>query len=175
MDAIGTVESLAEGIRGLSVGDRVYCDSYFEPQYPGGIGERAFLGCFALGPDSGPLLREWPDGVYAEKVCLPVHCAIPIRSDADVSAAILCRLGWLGTAYAGLRKAHMPPGSVVVVNGASGLLGSSGVAVALALGARQIFAVGRRAAALDLVAAIDPRVVPATDLSKIPPADVVLT
>jgi D-arabinose 1-dehydrogenase-like Zn-dependent alcohol dehydrogenase len=103
-----------------------------------------------------------------------VHCVIPIRPEIDVSAAVLCRLGWLGTAYAGLRKAEMPPGCVAV-NGASGLLGSSAVVAALALGASQVFALGRRAAALDAVAAIDPRVVPSTDASKIPSVDVALT
>jgi NADPH:quinone reductase-like Zn-dependent oxidoreductase len=167
MDAIGTVESVADGIRGLRAGERAYCDNYF--------GERAFLGNFAMGPDSTQLLSEWPDGVYAEKVCLPVHCVIPIRPEIDVSAAVLCRLGWLGTAYAGLRKAEMPPGCVLAVNGASGLLGSSAVVAALALGASQVFALGRRPAALNAVAAIDPRVVPSTDASKIPSVDVALT
>jgi hypothetical protein len=36
------------------------------------------------------------------RCALPVHCVIPIRPEIDVSAAVLCRLGWLGTAYAGL-------------------------------------------------------------------------
>jgi D-arabinose 1-dehydrogenase-like Zn-dependent alcohol dehydrogenase len=175
MDAIGSVESVADGIRGLSTGDRVYCDNYFEPQYPASTGERAFLGNFAMGTNSTQLLEEWPDGVYAEKVCLPADCVVPIRPDPDSPASILCRLGWLGTAYAGLRKADMPPGAVVAVNGASGLLGSSAVLVALALGASQVVALGRRAAALDAVAAIDPRIVASTDASTIPPVDVALT
>jgi alcohol dehydrogenase len=79
MDAIGTVEKVADGIRGLVVGDRVYCDNYYEPRHPANIGERAFLGNFALGPDSVQLLSEWPDGVYAQKVCLPADCIIPAR------------------------------------------------------------------------------------------------
>jgi NADPH:quinone reductase-like Zn-dependent oxidoreductase len=175
MDAIGTVADVADGVRGLSMGDRVYCDNYFEPQHPARTGERAFLGNFAMGPNSTQLLEEWPDGVYAEKVCLPADCVIPIRPDTRSPASVLCRLGWLGTAYAGLRKVGMPPGAIVAVNGASGLLGSSAVVVALALGASQVFALGRRAAALHAVAAIDPRVVPSTDASTIPPVDVALT
>jgi D-arabinose 1-dehydrogenase-like Zn-dependent alcohol dehydrogenase len=175
MDAIGTVESVAEGVRGLSAGDRVYCDTYFEPRYPASTGERIFIGNIAMGPHSVPLLHEWPDGVYAEKVRLPAECVIPLRPEPDSSPAILCRLGWLGTAYAGLRKVGTPPGAVVAVNGASGLLGCSAVVVALALGASQVFAIGRRRDALDAVAAIDPRVVAATDAASIPPVDVALT
>jgi D-arabinose 1-dehydrogenase-like Zn-dependent alcohol dehydrogenase len=47
--------------------------------------------------------------------------------------------------------------------------------VALALGASQVFAVGRRMEALNAVAAIDHRVVPATDPSALPPLDAALS
>ena len=52
MDAIGTVEAVADGIRGLTPGDRVYCDSFFEPRYPA-AGERVFIGNFAPRPALG--------------------------------------------------------------------------------------------------------------------------
>jgi NADPH:quinone reductase-like Zn-dependent oxidoreductase len=152
MDAVGIVEKVSDSIRGLTAGDLVYCDNFFEPKHPGKNGERAFLGNFVMGPNSQQLLSEWPDGIYAEKVCLPAECIVPIRPNPGVSAAILCRLGWLGTAYAGLRKIDVAPGAIVAVNGASGLLGSSAVMTALALGASQVFAIGRRAEALKAVA-----------------------
>lgn len=63
MDAIGQVEAIAEGVRGLSVGDPVFCDCYYEPQQLTGTPERAFLGNFAFGAHSLPLLAAWPDGV----------------------------------------------------------------------------------------------------------------
>jgi D-arabinose 1-dehydrogenase-like Zn-dependent alcohol dehydrogenase len=175
MDAIGIVESVADGVRGLAAGDRVYCDSYFEPRHPASTGERVFIGNIAMGPHSVALLHDWSDGVYAEKVRLPAECVIPLRPEPDISPAVLCRLGWLGTAYAGFRKIGTLPGAVVAVNGASGLLGSSAVVVALALGASQVFALGRRTEALDAVAAIDARVVAATDAASIPLVDVALT
>ena len=65
MDAIGSVESVADGVSGLSVGDRVYCDSYYEPRHPAGTGQRVFIGNFAFGPQATPLLQTWPDGAYA--------------------------------------------------------------------------------------------------------------
>jgi D-arabinose 1-dehydrogenase-like Zn-dependent alcohol dehydrogenase len=175
MDAIGTVEAVADEVRGLARGDRVYCDNYYEPRHPAKTGERAFLGNFAMGPYPKQLLDEWPDGVYAEKICLPADCIIPIQPDPGVSPAVLCRLGWLGTAYAGFRKINVAPGAVVAVNGASGLLGSSAVVVALALGASQVFAVGRRKEALKALAAIDGRVVATTDVAALPPLDAALS
>jgi D-arabinose 1-dehydrogenase-like Zn-dependent alcohol dehydrogenase len=175
MDAIGVVEMVTDGIRGLVAGDRVYCDNYYEPRHPANIGERAFLGNFPMDANSVQLLNQWPDGVYAEKVCLPADCIIPIQPDPGLSASILCRLGWLGTTYAGFRKIGLKPGAVVAVNGASGLLGSSAVVVALALGASQVFALGRRAEALKVVAAVDPRVIALTDAAKLPTIDAALS
>jgi D-arabinose 1-dehydrogenase-like Zn-dependent alcohol dehydrogenase len=175
VDAIGTVESLGLGVRGLSLGERVYCDPYFEPRFPAGTGERIFVGAFGVGPQSLSLLKEWPDGAYAEKVCLPAECAVPIPATVDVPDEILCRLGWLGTAYGGWRKAKIPLGAIVAVNGASGLLGSSAVVAALALGASRVFALGRRAAALEALASLDERVVASTDAAALPPLDIALT
>jgi len=175
MDAIGIVEAVAQGIRGLAVGDRVYCDNYFEPRHPASTGERAFLGNFPMGPNSTLLLEEWPDGVYAEKVCLPADCVIPIRPDPGILPSVLCRLGWLGTAYAALKKAGMQPGATVAVNGASGILGASAVVTALGLGASRVFALGRRQEALDAMASVDSRVVPTRDAAAIPSVDVALS
>jgi alcohol dehydrogenase len=175
MDAIGAVEAVADGVRGLSIGERVYCDSYYEPHYPAAPGERIFIGNFALGPQSVGLLSEWPDGAFAEKMCLPAACVYPIRPAIDLPASILCRLGWLGTAYGALRKANVAPGATVAVIGATGLLGSSAVIAALGLGAGKVYAVGRRKTALDQVAAIDSRVEAAIDPESLPPLDLVLS
>jgi len=174
-DAIGTVEAVASSIRGLEVGQRVYCNVFIEPDHPAATGERVFVGTFAMGPESVALLQEWPDGVYAQKVCLPVGCLFPIADGIDIAPAVLCRLGWLATAYAGLRKANIAPGAAVAVNGASGLLGSSAVIAALALGASRVFAIGRREEALKAVAAVDDRVIASIDADAIPPVDLAIT
>ncbi len=175
MYAVGIVEAHHHDVAGPSVGTRVYCDVFYEPRYPGNVGERAFLGNFGLGPGSDRLLATWPDGVYAEKICLPADCVIPLDSAVSASAAVLSRLGWLGTAYGAFRRITVPTGATIAVNGASGLLGSSAVTVALALGASQIFALGRRKNALDAVAAIDSRIVAVTSVDDIAPVDVVLS
>jgi D-arabinose 1-dehydrogenase-like Zn-dependent alcohol dehydrogenase len=172
MDAIGTVERIGDGVRGLRVGDRVYCDSYYEPKHPATTGERVFIGNFALGPQSVALLAEWPDGAYAEKICLPAECIYPIRPAIDLPGSILCRLG---SAFGAFRKAGLAAGDVVAVNGASGLLGSSAVMAALALGASRVFALGRRKDAVERVAALDARVEAGTDPSTAEPVDTVLS
>ena len=175
MDAVGTVDAVAEGVRGLNAGDRVYCDSYFEPRYPASTGERVFIGNFAMGPHSEGLLAEWPDGAYAEKICVPAACLYPIRPEINLPGSILCRLGWLGTGFGALRKVALAPGATVAVNGASGLLGSSSVLAALGLGAGKVYAIGRRHDSLAWVAAVDARVEVVTDPSTLPPVDIVLS
>lgn len=175
MDAVGTIEAVADDVRGLSAGDGVYCDSYYEPRYPAVPNERAFIGNFALGPQSVRLLNEWKDGAFAEKMLLPAQCAYPIPPHIDLPASVLCRLGWLGTGFGALRKAEMQAGATVAVIGASGLLGSSAVIAALGLGAGKVYAVGRRKPVLDKVAAIDRRVEAATDPESLPMLDLVLT
>ena len=63
----------------------------------------------------------------------------------------------------------------MAINGASGLLGSCGVVSALALGASQVFAVGRRKEALEPLAALERRVTPIVNPVDVPLVDVVLS
>ncbi len=56
------------------------------------------------------------------------------------------QLTWLGTLlvpYGGLLAANVQSGQVVLVNGATGHFGSAGVAVAVAMGAERVVALGR--------------------------------
>ena len=66
------------------------------------------------------------------------------------------RLGYIGTAYSGLKKAKVGPTSTVLINGASGTLGMGGVVSALAMGARKIFGTGRDKDLLQSVKAMAP-------------------
>lgn len=175
MDAIGRVEAVSSSVHSLSAGDLVFCDGYYEPDPLAYPPRRAFIGNFVGAPHSIPLLEEWPDGVYADKVCLPAECLVRIVPAPPFRPEILCRLGWLGTAYAGLRRLNIPPGAVVGINGASGLLGSSAVITALALGASKVYAIGRREEPLRAIASVDNRVEAVTDASSLPPIDIALS
>lgn len=161
MDAIGSVVAVADDVGGIAVGDAVYCDSYFESHNVSAPNDFGFLGYFGMARGSKTLLARWPDGTYAEQVVLPAECITPLGDAPVAEAATLCRLGWLGTAYAGLTRAGLRPGHTVVVTGATGLVGTSGVLLALAMGARRVVALGRRAEVLDELQAIDTkRVIP---------------
>jgi alcohol dehydrogenase len=57
-------------------------------------------------------------------------------------------------------KAGLKPGDTVIVVGASGMIGSSGILIALAMGAARIVALGRNREKIDAVARLSPRIVP---------------
>ncbi|MEM7172342.1 MAG: zinc-binding dehydrogenase [Pseudomonadota bacterium] len=163
MDAIGTIEQIADDVHGLSIGERVYCDSYIEAPNAAGDGEYAFAGCFAISANSGSLLAQWPDGALATHLVLPAECLTPVEPAlARTSAETLCRLGWIGTADSAFEKAGFKPGQSAVVLGATGQLGVSAVLVALALGAERVVAVGRSQERLAAFSDLDPRIETAT-------------
>ncbi len=154
MDTVGTVEAVADDVAGIEPGEAVYCDHY----HPAG---HCFLGAFGMSRDSRPVLARWPNGGFAERLALPAEHLTPLRDAASLGPEILCRLGWLGTAYGGLVRAGLGPGQCLVVTGATGLVGTGGILLALAMGAARIVALGRRRAVLDALAALDPkRIIP---------------
>lgn len=163
MDAVGVIESVADDVEGIKPGDRVYCDSYIESPTYDGLGEFAFVGCFAISENSGPLLNRWPNGTLAEKMLLPAENLTPVEPAIEHSSVeSLCRLGWFGTAYSAFEKTGFQAGQSVAVLGATGLLGSSTVLLALALGASRVIAVGRSKDRLAGLCDLDPRVETAT-------------
>jgi len=142
-DTVGIVEELGAGVGGLRVGDAVYCNHAYASSAELRADDMCFIGNFGHEENSINLLREWPNGSYAERVVLPAQCIAPLGHVARFAPALLCRLGWIATAYAALTNAGLRPGHTVVVNGATGLVGTSAVLLALTLGARRIVAVGR--------------------------------
>ncbi len=159
-DAIGVVERVADGVTAVKPGQRVYCDTFLRGH---GVGDEGhcFIGAFATGATGLAIQRDWPDGVFAERVVLPDECLVPLPGAIRMPPANLCRLGWTGTAWSALRRARLVPGERVAVNGASGLIGTSAVLAALAMGAGEVVAIGRRRAILEELASLDSRI--ATD------------
>ena len=156
-DAIGIVETVGDGVLGHVPSDRVYCDTLLRGH--GFVDEgHCFIGAFATGASGLRLQQDWPDGTFAERVVLPAECLVPVPSKVDADPAILCRLGWLGTAWGALERAHLQPGERVAINGATGLIGTSTVLAALAMGAGSVLVIGRRRAILDELASHDHRI-----------------
>lgn len=155
--AIAIVEETADPDSPLRPGTPVYCDMYIEG--PGADTDHGFIGCFGLAPAASRHLARWPNGTFAGEFVGPEHCFTPIPDGVRTPPEILCRLGWFATALAAFRRGGFRSGTVVAINGASGLLGTSAALVALAIGASEVRLVGRRADVLQQVASLDRRLV----------------
>lgn len=175
MDAVGSVRAVGTDVGGLEVGQRVYCDSFYRSPVRGAKDDTGFIGNFGVGEGSAEMLSRWPDGALAEQMLLPAECLVPIPTDVSASEGVLCRLGWLGTAYGALTKVGLAAGEAVAIVGGTGLVGAGAVLVALAMGAGQVFAIGRREDALEEVGAIDARVGAGAALPDDQSFDVVLS
>lgn len=153
-DAVGVVERVADDVHGFEPGQKVYCDDWVTLKGKPEIG--AYVGLAAPMPGAEPVLREWPNGCFAEKFILPAECFTPLGPAERVAPEVLCRLGYIGTGYGALMRGAFRPGHVVVVNGATGVLGVSTVLVALALGAARVVALGRKPHVLARLEALAP-------------------
>ena len=161
MDTVGRVIVVADDVAGLSPGDLVYCDHWYQSHTASPVPDHCFLGRYGMGPGARRHLERWRNGGFAEQMMLPAECMTPLGDVAQrATPAQLCRLGWFGTAYGAFVKAGLKPGDTVIVVGASGMVGSSGILIALAMGAARIVALGRNRERLDAVARLNPRIVP---------------
>jgi alcohol dehydrogenase len=158
---VGEVEEIADDVVGVQPGEMVLCSAYHHVTPPGKDPEAILIGWIPLTVGSGPLLRYWKDGAYAAKAVYPAACVTRLgtRADGRFSPIEWSKLGALSIAYGGLLRTGLQPGQSVLVNGATGHLGSAAILVALAMGASRIVGLGRNRDALDQLAAIDPRIV----------------
>ncbi|MBV7379932.1 alcohol dehydrogenase catalytic domain-containing protein [Maritimibacter dapengensis] len=159
--AIGIVDA-AQG--DLEPGQRVYFDAFTGSRSADDPApDHGFLGCFGLGEGAKGPMADWPNGSFAEFVHAPTAYFTPLPN-WSIEPALLCRIGWLGTALRGLREAGFRPGMRIAINGASGVVGASAAVLALAMGASRIEVVGRNPDRLAALVALDPaRIVASTD------------
>lgn len=77
-------------------------------------------------------------GGYAEQLCVPEELVMELPDEMGYEEAAACGLVY-STAYFGLlRRGRMQPGETVLITGAGGGVGSAGVQLAKAMGARVI-------------------------------------
>jgi len=142
-EVAGVIEAIGSEVQGLQVGDRVClhymvtcgrCDYCFR-------GQEQFC-------TSGRMIGKYRDGGYAEYISVPARSAfkLPDEIPFEHGAIMMCSSA---TSLHALRKARLEPGETAAVYGAGGL-GISAVQLALAMGARQVFAVDIQPAKLDL-------------------------
>jgi threonine dehydrogenase-like Zn-dependent dehydrogenase len=113
-----------------------------------------FRGYFGFGPDSQRQFDAYPYGGMCEYITAPQHNLVPIPDNVAFEAA--ARFGYIGTAYAALRKAQAGPGSTILINGLTGTLGLGATLCALGRGVTRILGTARDRGRLERVKALAP-------------------
>jgi alcohol dehydrogenase len=156
---IGRVRAVGPDSTKLAVGDWVFCEPTVRSR--DNASDAILQGWTYRTEAALPLHRLYHHGAFAEQMLVPTE-NVTLIGDIDVSeAGRWCRLGALLVPYGGLLAGDLKAGETLVVSGATGGFGGAGVAVALAMGAAKVVAVGRNAGSLDaLVRRFGPRVRP---------------
>ncbi|WP_033322419.1 alcohol dehydrogenase catalytic domain-containing protein [Actinomadura atramentaria] len=159
-EAAGTVAAVGDQVTGFEVGARVrvhpnltcrsceYCRTDREMM----CAQQAMMGHAAFARVPMPLYDEYHDGGLAEYVRAPQWLVDPLpdRVNFDVGA----KIHDLADAVRALKLADLAPGATIVVNAATGMMGTATVKLAPFFGVGRLILVGRSAARLADVAAI---------------------
>lgn len=163
LDSAGTVAAVGSAVNTFKPGDRVYVN-------PGiGCGEcrhcregnaprcesYTFMGYFGFGPGSQEVFKRYSYAGYGQYMTAPTHSLVRLPDCLGFAEAT--RFGYLGTAYAAIRKAALRPSQNILILGASGTLGVGAALLALAFGAARVLVVARDTEALERLKALDPR------------------
>ena len=162
LDPAGEIVSIGPDVTGFKVGDRVYvnpgrsCGSCRHCTNGDRVACRyyTFNGYFGFSKLSNEIYAQYPYGGMGEYMTAPSYSLVRLPDSVSYDQA--ARLGYIGTAYSGLKKAGVGPRSSVLINGASGTLGLGGVISALAMGVPRILGTGRNRDLLAATKAIAP-------------------
>lgn len=141
--AIGVIEAIADDVFGLEIGQKVFCDPYIYSSNIGTEPDGILLGWTGLAEASPRIQHFWKNGVFAEKVLFPAESLIPLEAAETFAPEKLACLNYLTVAYGALKRAQLRPSQTLVINGATGGLGTAAVLAALAIGTVKIIVVGR--------------------------------
>lgn len=162
LDPAGVVTRVGSQVHSIRAGERVYvnpargCGSCRACRSGEIVNCRGFTfqGYFGRGPLSQAVFDAYPYGGMSEYITAPQSALV--RLPDNVSFEQAARFGYLGTAYAAIRKAGAGPGRTMLVNGIGGALGLCAALVGLATGVTTILGTGRNQALLDRVKALAP-------------------
>ncbi|MFH8224358.1 alcohol dehydrogenase catalytic domain-containing protein [Streptomyces sp. NPDC018057] len=159
--AVGRIVHAGPDATRLRAGDLVWCDCTVRSRDDALTPDIALQGWSSRGEGGARLARHLHDGAFAELMRVPTENVFPLPAAAGDDPARWAALSVHTIAYGGLLAGALAAGETLLVSGATGNLGSSAVAVALALGAGRVVAPGRNRAALGLLAdRFGPRVRP---------------
>ena len=162
LDPAGIVAEVGSQVQSIRPGERVYvnpargCGSCRACRSGEIVNCRGFTfqGYFGRGPLSQAVFDAYPYGGLSEYITAPQSALVKLPENVSFEAA--ARFGYLGTAYAAIRKAGAGPGRTLLVNGIGGALGLCVALVGLATGVTKILGTGRNEALLDRVKALAP-------------------
>lgn len=92
--AIGRVSAVGTGATTIEIGSWVYCDPMLRSRDGEGLPAISLQGLTANGPAALPIFRQYPNGSWAEKLCLPLENVVPL---GDIKADDAARWLALGT------------------------------------------------------------------------------
>jgi threonine dehydrogenase-like Zn-dependent dehydrogenase len=162
LDVSGVVADTGELVQHFRRGDRVYvnpglsCGScrVCRAGEPLNCTNYTFKGYFGFGAQSQKLFDAYPYAGFAEYSTTPQQNLVRLPDNVTFEQA--ARFGYLGTAYAGLRKAGAGPDTSVLIDGISGTLGLGAALIALGRGVPRIYGTGRNRKLLEKVRALAP-------------------
>lgn len=177
LDPAGEVVAVGSQVHAWQPGDRVYVNP---GRYCGGCracrrGDHThcawwtFNGYFGFSDKSLQMFADYPYGGLAEYMTAPQYALVKLPNAVSYETA--ARFGYLGTAYAGLRKAELGPGKTVLINGISGTLGLGAALLALAMGATRILGTARNPELLARVRQLAPQRIQTLSLRDNVPVD----
>jgi alcohol dehydrogenase len=174
LDVAGIVSQVGSQVHSIRTGDRVYvnpargCGSCRRCRSGEIVNCRGFTfqGYFGRGPLSQVVFDAYPYGGMSEYITAPQSALVKLPDNVSFEQA--ARFGYLGTAYAAIRKAGAGPGRSLLVNGIGGALGLCVALVGLATGVTTILGTGRNQALLDRVKALAPKRIDVLAVGKRP-------
>lgn len=158
---IGQILALGPDSTKLKVGDYVLCDPTVRSRDNASIPDITLQGISARGNGGLKLQEYFKDGSFAEEMRIPTENAIYLGLIPNEDSAKWSALNIFLVPFGGLLSIDLKAGETIAISGATGFYGSAAVAVALAMGAGCVLALGRNEEALeDLVNRFGKRVRP---------------
>jgi threonine dehydrogenase-like Zn-dependent dehydrogenase len=162
LDVAGVIAETGAGVQNFKVGSRVYvspglsCGSCPSCRRDDSINcpNFTFRGYFGFGPEAQRQFDDYPFGGMCEFITAPQRNLVELPDTVSFEQA--ARFGYLGTAYAALRKADAGPHSTILINGLTGTLGLGAALIALGRGVGRILGTGRDRDRLNRVKSLAP-------------------
>lgn len=173
-ETAGVVAEVGPGVTSVKEGDRVrihpvlscrncyYCRTDLEPMCP----SVSVMGGAVYSDQAMPLYEKYHNGGLAEYIKVPDWELDPLPN--EISFEVGARIHSLAVAFRAIRLAQLNHGETLVVNGATGSVGSAAVKCAPLFGVTKIIAVSRRRETLERTKALEPDLIEITALDELP-------